>query len=68
MAVLPVYVELSRRRRDPVAYRAIIVGHEALRQRTLKLGQAYALCRPQPKRGDKWHLDEVVLTVNGQHV
>jgi len=35
----------------------------------LKFGQPYAnvLRRGQPKRGDKWHLDEVVLTIKGQH-
>jgi len=35
----------------------------------LKFGQTYAnaLRRRQPKRSDKWHLDEVVLTIKGQH-
>jgi putative transposase len=45
------------------------VSYEAIRQWTLKFGQTYAntLRRQQSKRGDKWHLDEVVLTVNGKH-
>jgi len=34
----------------------------------LKFGQTYAnaLRRRQPKRGNKWYLDEVVLTIKGQ--
>jgi putative transposase len=52
-----------------LAYRGVIVTYEAIRQWTPKLGQTYAdaLRRRQPKRGDKWHLDEVVLTMNGKH-
>ena len=32
-------------------------------------GQAFAneLRRRQPRRGDKWHLDEMVITMNGKH-
>jgi len=29
---------------------------------------ANALWRRQPKRGDKWHLDEVVLTIQGDPI
>jgi putative transposase len=52
-----------------LAYRGVIVSYETLRQWTRKFGQEYAnaLRRRQPKRGDKWHLDEVVLTIQGQH-
>ncbi|WP_045227406.1 IS6 family transposase [Methyloterricola oryzae] len=52
-----------------LAYRGIIVSHESVRHWTLKFGQTYAnaLLRRQPHRGDKWHLDEVVLTKNGKH-
>jgi putative transposase len=52
-----------------MASRGIFVTHESIRQWTLKFGQTYAtaLRRRQPKRGDKWHLDEVVLTIKGQH-
>jgi len=52
-----------------LAYRGVILPYEAIRQWTLKFGQDYAnrLPRGQPKRGDKWHLDEVVLTMNGKH-
>jgi putative transposase len=52
-----------------LASRGVIVSYEAIRQWTLKFGQTYAntLRRQQPKRGDKWHLDEGVLTINGKH-
>jgi putative transposase len=47
--------------------RGVIVTYEAIRKWCLKFGQAYAnqlrRCRPRP--GDKWHLDEVFLTING---
>ncbi len=51
-----------------LAYRGVIVSYETIRQWTLKFGQGYAnaLRRRQPKRGDKWHLDEVVLTLQGK--
>ena len=52
-----------------MASRGIFVTYESIRHWTLKFGQTYAnaLRRRQPKRGDKWHLDEVVLTIKGQH-
>src|SRR5438067_2721811 len=48
--------------------RGIDVTHEAIRQWCLKFGQDYAnrLRRRRPQPGDKWHLDEVFLTINGQ--
>src|SRR3954468_16115119 len=47
--------------------RGIIVTYEAIRKWWLKFGQAYAnqLRRRRPRPGDKWHLDEVFLTING---
>lgn len=52
-----------------MASRGISVTYETIRQWTLKFGQGYAneLRRRQPQRGDKWHLDEVVLTIKGKH-
>jgi len=52
-----------------MASRGIFVTYESIRHWTLKFGQTYAnaLRRRQPKRGDKWHLDEVVLSIKGQH-
>jgi len=51
-----------------LASRGILVTYETIRQWCLKFGQPYAnaLRRRQPKRGEKWHLDEVYLTMNGK--
>ena len=48
--------------------RGIDVTHEAIRQWCRKLGQGYAnqLKRRRAQPGDKWHLDEVFLTINGK--
>jgi len=44
------------------------VSHEAIRQWCRKFGQDYAnrLRRRRPQPGDKWYLDEVFLTINGE--
>ena len=46
----------------------MIVTHETIRQWCAKFGPVYAagLRRRQPRPGDKWHLDEVFLTINGR--
>jgi putative transposase len=48
--------------------RGIAVTYEAIRQWCRKFGQDYAnqLRRRRPRPGDKWHLDEVFLTINGK--
>ncbi len=48
--------------------RGITVSHEAIRKWCRKFGQAYAnqLRRRRPRPGDKWHLDEVFLTIHGE--
>ena len=48
--------------------RGIIVTYEAIRKWCRKCGQSYAneLRRRRPQPGDKWHLDEVFLSINGQ--
>ena len=48
--------------------RGVIVSYETIRQWGAKFGPEYAcrLRRRQPRRGDKWHLDEVFLTINGR--
>src|ERR687896_1268434 len=48
--------------------RGINVTYEAIRQWCRKFGQDYAnrLRRRRPKPGDKWHWDEVFLTINGK--
>ena len=54
---------------EMLSSRGVIVTYETIRQWTLKFGQMYAnrLRRKQAQRGDKWFLDEVVLTIKGQH-
>jgi putative transposase len=51
-----------------LAGRGVVVTYETVRQWCLKFGQAYAdqLRRRRPQAGDKWHLDEVFLTINGK--
>ena len=53
-----------------LAERGVIVTYETVRQWCRKFGQAYAnaLRRRRPRPGDKWHLDEVFIAINGvQH-
>jgi putative transposase len=47
--------------------RGVIVSYEAIRKWCRKFGQRYAneLRHRGPKPGDKWHLDEVFLTIRG---
>jgi putative transposase len=54
---------------EPLFVRRVIVSYEAIRKRRRKYGQAYAnqLWRRHPRPGDKWHLDEAFLTMNGVH-
>jgi putative transposase len=50
--------------------RGVVVTYEAIRKWCGKFGQEYAnqLRRRGPRPGDKWHIDEVFLTINGaQH-
>jgi len=49
-------------------YRGIEVTYEAIRNWCKKFAQAYAhqIRRRRPKPADKWHLDEVVITIKGQ--
>src|SRR5438128_10117808 len=51
-----------------LAQRWIVVTYETVRQWCLKFGQTYAnkLRRRRPRYGDKWHMDEVVLTICGK--
>jgi putative transposase len=48
--------------------RGVVVSHETVRQWCAKFGQTYAnvLRRRQPRPGDKWHLDEVFITIQGK--
>jgi putative transposase len=53
---------------DLLAERSIIVSHEAIRQWCAKFGAVFAsgLRRRRARAGDKWHLDEVLLKINGR--
>ena len=53
---------------EMMAQRGILVSHETVRQWCAKFGQTYAngLRRRRPRPGDKWHLDEVFITINGK--
>ncbi len=50
-----------------LAERGVIVTYETIRQWCQQFGQVYAnaLRRRRPRPGDKWHLDEVFITING---
>ncbi|MEJ7609000.1 MAG: IS6 family transposase [Bryobacteraceae bacterium] len=53
-----------------MASRGVQLSYETIRRWCDKFGQSYAakLKRRRPKVGDKWHLDEVLLKINGvQH-
>src|SRR5262244_3689715 len=49
--------------------RGVSVTYEAIRKWCRKFGQPYAnqLRRRRPRPGDKWHMDEVFLTIKGAH-
>jgi putative transposase len=51
-----------------MAQRGVRVSYETIRQWCLKFGQTIAaeLRRRRPRPGDKWHLDEVYLKINGR--
>jgi putative transposase len=51
-----------------LAARGILVTYETIRQWCLKFGQPFAneVRRRLPRPGDKWHLDEVYLKINGK--
>src|SRR6266851_6278193 len=46
----------------------VLMTYEAIRKWCRKFGQQYAnqLRRRRPRSGDKWHLDEVFLTIKGE--
>ncbi|GAA2433775.1 IS6 family transposase [Streptomyces glaucus] len=48
--------------------RGVMVAHETIRRWCAKFGQSYAngLRRRRPRPGDKWHLDEVFVGVDGE--
>ena len=52
---------------DMLAYKGIIVTHKTVRQWAEKLGRnSNKIRRRTPRLGDKWHLDEAVISINGK--
>jgi DDE domain len=53
---------------EMLAMRGVILTYETVRECCLKFGQTYAndLRRRSPRAGDRWHLDEVFLKINGR--
>ena len=53
---------------DMLAYKGMIVTHKTIRLWAEKFGRDYAnkVRRRTPRLGDKWYLDEVVITINGK--
>jgi putative transposase len=53
---------------EMLAMRGVALSYETVREWCLKFGQTYAnnLRRRQPRAGDRWHLDEVFLKINGR--
>jgi putative transposase len=53
---------------EMLAARGILVSHVTVRQWALKFGQSFAhqIRRRLPAVGDKWHLDEVVISIAGK--
>jgi putative transposase len=51
-----------------LAMRGVSLSYETVREWCLKFGQTYAngLRRSSPRPGDRWHLDEVFLKINGR--
>jgi putative transposase len=53
---------------EMLAMRGVVLTYETVREWCLKFGQTYAndLRRRSPRPGDRWHLDEVFLKINGR--
>lgn len=53
---------------EMLAARGICVSYETVRRWAIKFGQTFAsqIRRRAPARGDKWHLDEVVVSIAGK--
>lgn len=53
---------------DLLAERGVIVSRETVRIWANRFGRHFAYCirRDRPRPGDKWHIDEVVITIGGR--
>jgi putative transposase len=54
---------------DMLAYRGIFVTHKTVYEWAEKFGRVYAktIRRRTPRFGDKWHLDECLISIKGAH-
>lgn len=54
---------------DMLAYRGIFVTYKTVYEWAEKFGRAYAsnIRRRTPRLGDKWHLDECVISIKSEH-
>jgi len=55
---------------EMLAMRGVVLTYETVREWCLKFGQTYAnhLRRRSPRPGDRWHLDEVFLKIDGAFI
>jgi putative transposase len=53
---------------EMLAARGICVSYETVRQWAIKFGETFSgqIRRRTPSRGDKWHLDDVAISIAGQ--
>jgi putative transposase len=53
-----------------LAERGLDISYETIRRWVLKFGPAYArnLRRSRPRPSDQWHLDEMVVSIQGRHM
>jgi len=53
---------------EMMSVRGVTLTYETVRDWCLKFGQTYAnsLRRKRPRLGDRWHLDEVLIKINGR--
>jgi len=53
---------------EMLAMRGVSLSYETVREWCFKFGQTYAnrLRRKSPRPGDRWHLDEVFIRINGR--
>ena len=53
---------------EQLMMRGIVLSHETIREWNLRFGQTFAkeVKRRAPRRGDKWHMDEMCLVMKGK--
>ena len=53
---------------EQLMMRGLVISPETIREWSLRFGQTYAkeIKRQAPRRGDKWHMDEMFLVMKGK--